>query len=195
MSTVTRELIRREAQGFARGNSLLSLSEQSTASRSVRATAEMLRQQGGPGTRVTVNAIEDAFTERVEQLMTSVGGSGVDGLYLSADELAAAASRDSTVTPILSMAYITAAGKGLDVDAVAAQRVGGGLDADSVFKTFTSTEEAMQFVDPQGRSVVWLVPVADGLLKKSFVAGRNDLWAQHFEVDRLDGEVSVTREH
>ena len=66
---------------------------------------------------------------------------------------------------------------------------------DQVFMTFATENEATSYADPQGRSVTWLVPEQDGLLAKKFVWGRNDLWAERFEIDRLNGAVTVLAEH
>lgn len=70
-----------------------------------------------------------------------------------------------------------------------------GFDPDTVFKTFKTELEAMNYRDPKGRQVAWLVRSTDELLKNTYVSGRNDLWALRFEVDKLSGALTVTHEH
>jgi hypothetical protein len=51
------------------------------------------------------------------------------------------------------------------------------------------------YQDPHGRSVTWLVRSSEGGDTSSFVWGRNDLWAERFDVDATSGAVTVTGEH
>ena len=63
------------------------------------------------------------------------------------------------------------------------------------FKTFATVAEAERYQDPDGNQVVWLVEVANTLLTKTFVSGRNDLWAQKFELDKVTGALAILAEH
>lgn len=92
-------------------------------------------------------------------------------------------------------AYEIASGHGLDVDAIATAHATNGMDPDTKFKTFATVEEAERYQDPDGNQVSWLVVTSDNLLSKSYVSGRNDLWAQRFEIDRITGAIAITAEH
>ncbi len=63
------------------------------------------------------------------------------------------------------------------------------------FKVFPTVQEAERYQDPEGFQVSWLVPVGSTLSSKTFVSGRNDLWAQKFEIDRVTGAVAILAEH
>lgn len=193
VTNVLSAIIRRDAQKAAGPNAVLSRAEQAKASPAVQAAADALRAAGGKNARVTVDAIEKEVSNAAAKLIGTVNTAGAT--WLSKTEATAAAQRDPKVgTPVLQ-AYEIASGGGLDVDAMATSRVWNGDDPEVKFKIFTTVEEAERYQDPDGFQVSWLVPVSSTLLSKTFVSGRNDLWAQKFEIDRITGAVAVLQEH
>lgn len=193
VSTVLRAIIRRDAQQAAGTNAVLSRTEQAKASPAVQAAADALRAAGGKNARVTVDAIEQEVSSAAARLIGTVNTAGTS--WLSKTEAAAAAQRDPKVGGPVLQAYEIASGGGLDVDGMAKARVYDGLDPEMKFKTFATVEEAERYQDPDGFQVTWLVPTGSTLLSKTFVSGRNDLWAQKFEIDRITGAVAILAEH
>lgn len=193
---LTARILRRDLTAAAGSNTLLSAAEEKKASPLIREAAQAIRTAKGPGARVTVDALEDTLRTRALTLIGAVNQShGPGAKALSKSEAEALTAKDALLGPTVLAAYKVVAGKGLDVDAIAAHRVGDGLDPDVVFKTFTNEHDAERYADPDGRHVAWLVPLGDDGLVKRFVSGRNDLWAQRFEIDRITGAITVTAEH
>ena len=64
-----------------------------------------------------------------------------------------------------------------------------------VTREFATEAEATRYQDPEGRSVYWLVRVAESASAVSYVAGINDLWAVRFDVARDACGITVTGEH
>lgn len=193
VTNVLSAIIRRDAQKAAGPNAVLSRAEQAKASPAVQAAADALRAAGGKNARVTVDAIEKEVSNAAAKLIGTVNTTGAT--WLSKTEATAAAQRDPKVGAPVLQAYEIASGGGLDVDAMATSRVWNGDDPEVKFKIFTTVEEAERYQDPDGFQVSWLVPVSSTLLSKTFVSGRNDLWAQKFEIDRITGAVAVLQEH
>ncbi len=193
VTNVLSAIIRRDAQKAAGPNAVLSRAEQAKASPAVQAAADALRAAGGKNARVTVDAIEKEVSNAAAKLIGTVNTTGAT--WLSKTEATAAAQRDPKVGAPVLQAYEIASGGGLDVDAMATSRVWNGDDPEVKFKIFTTVEEAERYQDPDGFQVAWLVPVSSTLLSKTFVSGRNDLWAQKFEIDRITGAVAVLQEH
>ena len=193
VSNVLRAIIRRDAQKAAGPNAVLSRAEQAKASPAVQAAADALRAAGGKNARVTVDAIETEVSNAAARLIGTVNTAGTS--WLSKTEATAAAQRDPKVGAPVLQAYEIASGGGLDVDAMATARVWDGQDPEMKFKTFATVAEAERYQDPDGFQVSWLVPVSSTLLSKTFVSGRNDLWAQKFEIDRITGAIAILAEH
>lgn len=193
VSTVLRAIIRRDAQQAAGPNAVLSRAEQAKASPAVQAAANAVRAAGGPNARVTVDAIEKQVSDAAQRLLGSVNTVGQ--AWLSKGEAGAALKADASLGKPVLQAYEIASGGGLDVDAMAAARVSTGLDPDMQFKIFATVAEAERYQDPDGNQVTWLVATEKTLLTRTFVSGRNDLWAQKFEIDRITGAVAILAEH
>jgi len=70
-----------------------------------------------------------------------------------------------------------------------------GMDSQTTFKLFTIEAEAERYQDPRGRRVRWRVRTSSDLLENTYVSGRNDLWNQRFEIDKLSGAITITGEH
>jgi hypothetical protein len=195
VSTVVRALVRREAQQVAGKNAVLSRAEEAKASAAVKAAAQAVRAAGGPRARVTVDALERAASDAAQKLIGTVNRPGSGGAFLSKAEATAAFKKDPAMGEPVLRAYQIASGHGVDVDAIATARAKGDPEPDTVFKTFATVEEAERYQDPNGNQVRWLVVTQDGLLSKSYVSGRNDLWAQRFDIDRVTGAIAITGEH
>lgn len=196
VSTVLRAIIRRDAQKAAGTNTVLSRAEQAKASPAVQAAADSLRAAGGKNARVTIDAIdaiENEASNAAARLIGTVNTAGTS--WLSKTEATAAAQRDPKLGAPVLQAYEIASGGGLDVDAMAQSRAWDGLDPEVKFKTFATVEEAERYQDPDGFQVSWVVATGSTLLNKTFVSGRNDLWAQKFEIDRITGAVAILAEH
>lgn len=196
VSTVLTERVRRDARAAAGSNRIVSAEEAKKGPRYLKEAYDELRAKG-PRTRVTTDALETHVTDRAKRLLGEVNqrsGSGAN--TLSKAEATAAMKRNATLGAKVYEAWEIASGRGLDLDALAEQHVTGGqLDPDVVFKRFATEAEAMQYQDPDGRQVMWLVRRDQGLLSSSYTSGRNDLWAQRFDLDKLTGAVTVTGEH
>ena len=196
VSTVMTHQIRRDLAAAAGQNNVLSRAEQTKASPAIQDAADAIRRAGGPGTRVFTDAVERNLQDQALKLIGAVNqSSGSGAAHLSRTEAQAASRQGGRVGELVLRAYEVASGQGPDVDTVAKSRVTAGMDVDTVFKTFATEAEATAYQDPAGQHVVWLVAVEDTLLKKTFVSGRNDLWSQRFEVDRLTSVVTVLAEH
>ncbi|MFZ5438591.1 MAG: hypothetical protein ACOZQL_01215 [Myxococcota bacterium] len=196
VSNVLRALVRREAVKAAGSNRVLSKTEEAKASPLLQAAAKAVRAAGGPNARVTVDELEQQVSQVAARLIGSVNQpTGAGAPYLTRAEASAAMQRDPLFGEPVLQAWEVAAGQGLDTDAIAKQRVATGLDSDTRFKKFATVAEAERYQDPHGRHTVWVVEVASSLLSRTYVSGRDDLWAQKFEVDRITGAVSVLAEH
>jgi hypothetical protein len=155
-----------------------------------------VRAAGGPNTRVTIDELEQQVSQVAAKLIGSVNQpNGAGAPWVTKAEATAAMQRDPIFGQPVLQAWEVASGQGIDVDAIAKQRAAGGLDRDTRFKKFATVEEAERYQDPNGHQVAWLVEVASSTLSKTFVSGRNDLWAQKFEIDRVTGAVAVLAEH
>lgn len=197
VSTVLSALIRRDATKAAGSNAVLSRAEEAKASPAVQAAAQAVRAAKGKNARVTVDAIEAAVSTAAQKLIGEVNKPGSGAAYLSKVEAAAVAQRDPKLGAPVLQAYEIASGHGIDVDGIATKRVRDQIsgDPDMRFKTFASVAEAERYQDPDGNQVVWLVEVENTLLTKTFVSGRNDLWAQKFELDKVTGALAILAEH
>ncbi len=184
------QLLAAEARASAGSNTLLSKDEQTKASPHVQAAATALRT---PGSRVTVDALEARLASDAAALIGSVNQSSGSGRpWVSQAEARAAATQDPSLGGAVLKAWAITSGRAADVDAIAEAKVSAMVsDGDSVFKQFSSEMTAMNHHDPKGRQTVWLVKTDE----TSFVWGRNDLWAQRFDVDATTGAITVTHEH
>lgn len=193
VSTLLQAQLRRELATAAGPNKILSKAEEANASPLVKEAAEALREKGK---RLTTDALEKDLTARAKKLIGSVNQpAGAGAALLSHDEARAASRKGGHLGAALLRAYEVAAGNGPDVDAIATARASAGLDDESVFKTFPSETAAYAYADPEGRHVRWLVPESETVLSRTFLAGRNDLWSERFEVDRLTGAITILAEH
>lgn len=195
VSTLVRALVRRDAQQVAGSNAVLSRAEEAKATPAVRAVAQAVRAAAGPRARVTLDALERAASDQAAKLIGEVNRAGPGAGFLSKAEATAAFKKDPIFGAPLLKAYEIASGSGVNVDAIATARAKGAPDPDTVFKAFTTVAEAERYQDPNGNQVRWLVLTQEGLLSKSYVWGRNDLWAERFDIDRATGAVTVTGEH
>lgn len=197
VSTVLSAMIRRDAAKAAGSNAVLSRAEEAKASPAVQAAAAAVRAAKGKHARVTVDAIEAAVSTAAQKLIGEVNKPGSGAPYLSKAEALTVAQRDPKLGAPVLQAWEIASGHGIDVDAIATERVKAqiGNDPDMRFKTFATVAEGERYQDPDGNQVSWLVEVGSTLLTKTFVSGRNDLWAQKFEIDRVTGAVAVLAEH
>lgn len=196
VSTVLRAIVRREASQAAGSNTVLSKAEEAKASPLLQAAAKAVRAAQGANARVTVDELEAQVSTVAAKLIGSVNQPrGAGAPWVTKAEATAAMKADPIFGKQVLQAWEIAAGQGLDVDAMAKQRVTAGLDSDTRFKTFSSVQEAERYQDPNGNQVAWLVEVASTTLSKTYVSGRNDLWAQRFEIDKLTGAVAVLAEH
>lgn len=189
------KLLAGDAQASAGSNTLLSRDEQAKAPAHVQAAATALR--GTPGARVTVDALEARLAEDARSLIAGVNQSSGSGrTWVSQAEVRAAEAADPALGGRVLKAWAITTGRAADVDAVAIEKVSSMVsDADSVFKQFSSEMTAMSFQDPKGRQTVWLVKTGEDAGKSSYVLGRNDLWAERFDVDATSGAITTTGEH
>lgn len=196
ISTVLTERVKRDLAAAAGSNGILSKAEQAKAPDYVKKAADELRQ-ANPNARVTVSSMETVISKKALDLIGEVNQpSGNGKKTLTQAEADAAARRDASLGYAVLEAFQVVSGKGgLNEDDIAKKHVNTGFDPDTVFKTFKTEHEAMNYRDPKGRQVAWLVRSTDELLKNTYVSGRNDLWAQRFEVDKLSGALTVTHEH
>jgi hypothetical protein len=195
VSAVLTERVRRDLKAAAGANGVLSKAEQASAPAYVKTIADEFRK-ANPKARVTVGSMETLITKKALNLIGEVNqprGSGAASLTQA--EAKAVAKRDATLGYTVLEAWQVVAGKGLDVDDVAKKLVRDGMDSETTFKMFTTEAEAERYQDPKGRQVRWLVRTGSDLLKNTYVSGRNDLWNQRFEIDKLSGAVTITGEH
>lgn len=196
VSTVLRAIVRREATQAAGTNTILSRAEEAKASPLLQAAAEAVRAAQGPNARVTVDELEAQVSTVASKLIGNVNQpNGAGAPWLTRAEATAAMQADPLYGQQVLQAWEIAADQGLDVDDLARQRVKGGLDPDVHFKTFATVEEAERYQDPHGHQIAWLVKVGDSMLSRTYVSGRNDLWAQRFEIDKVTGAIAVLQEH
>jgi len=189
VSTVVKRLVERDFAAAAKSNGVLSKVEQKTARAYVRAAADEVRRQK-PGTLVKLDAMEAAVAPRTEALMRQLNqASGPGAQTLSQTEAKAAFKNDPVYGELILEAYEIASGNGFDVEALAVQYASNGLDPGETLQRFATLAEAERSSGP------WLVRHEDGLLKNTYFVGKNDLWSQKFEVDRLTGAIAVTAEH
>lgn len=194
VSTVLKALVKRDLAAAAGTNGVLSRAEQAKAPKYLSDAANVLRAQK-PNARITVDAMEAFVATRANQLIGEVNqprGSGA--ATLSKTEAAAALAREPSLGFAVMEAYQIASGSGVSVDTIAQSRASQ-VDDDTTFKKFATEAEAVNYRDPDGKQVSWLVRTGDSLLSSSYVSGRNDLWAQRFDVDKRTGAVTVTHEH
>lgn len=196
ISAVLTERVKRDLKAAAGPNGILSKAEQAKAPAYLKQAADAFRA-ANPKARVTVTAMETAIAKKALDLIGEVNQpSGNGKKTLTQAEAKAAAKRDASLGYAVLEAFEVVSGKGgLKEDELARQHVNPGLDPETIFKTFKTEQEAMAYQDPKGRQVAWLVRSTDELLKNTYVSGRNDLWAQRFEVDKLSGAITVTHEH
>lgn len=196
VSNVLRAIVRREAAHAAGSNTVLSREEEAKASPLLQAAAKAVRAAQGPNARVTVDELEAQVSTVAARLIGSVNQpSGAGAPWVTKTEASAAMQADPIFGKQVLQAWEIAAGQGLDVDAIAKQRVKAGLDSDMRFKTFATVEEGERYQDPHGHQVAWLVEVSSTMLSKTYVSGRNDLWAQKFEIDKVTGAIAILAEH
>jgi hypothetical protein len=190
VSTVLSAILKRDHAAAAGRNGVLSRAEDVNAPKYLRAAADQVRALR-PRARVTVDAVEPELLSRARALIAQVNRTGAE--TLSKAEATAAFKRDPIFGEAVLHAYEVASGNGLDVDSLAQTHVT--WNRDLPLKVFRTEAEAMAHQEPDGAEFAWLVRLEDGLLKNRYVSGRNDLWAQRFEIDRLTGVVTVTAEH
>lgn len=197
VQTAVQPLLRQDVTAAAGNNTLLSRAEQAAAPAHVQAAAEQVRTAGGPGARVTVDAVEQVLGQQARALIASVNQpTGSGAAFLSLAEAQAAAARNPPLGAQVLRARELVLGKAVDVDGIAAARVRAQLAGnDGIFKTFATLQEAEGFRGPVDTTVFWLVVEGESSTTKSFVQGRNDLWAERFDVSKVDGSVVVTAEH
>ncbi|MBL8954377.1 MAG: hypothetical protein JNK82_26605 [Myxococcaceae bacterium] len=191
VSTVAKALIERDFKAAAKSNGVLSKVEQKEARAYVRAAADEVRKQQ-PGKHVQLDELAAQVAPRTQALMSEFNQpAGAGANLLSKAEANAAFKKDPVYGELVLEAYEIASGNGLDVDALALAKVERslGLDPGEQITVYPTLHEA------ERSSGGWLVRLDDGLLKNKYVYGKNDLWHAEFDVDRLTGEISVTREH
>lgn len=193
LSTVVQARVQRDLKAAAGTNGVLSKAEQKKAPEYLQRAADEFRQ-ANPGKRVSVGALETLVTKQAKDLIGAVNQpKGAGSTVVSQAEAKEAARRDATLGFAVLEAYRVVSGQG--VEAIVKQHVAPTLDEDSVYRTFKTENEAMNAHDANGRHIVWSVRTEEGLLKDTYVSGKNDLWAQRFEVDKLSGAITITGEH
>jgi hypothetical protein len=178
----------------AAGNQLLSIPEQRNAPPHVQAAAQTLRDAGSA--RVTVAALATQLEADAMELVRQVNQpTGQGHATLSFAEAKVAQQRNPQLGLRLLQAYQIEAGKGPNTDSIANAHAAAFADPGTEVKLFATVQEAEAHRDPNGASYVWLVKESASVLSHSYVWGRNDLWAQRFDVDRADGSLTITGEH
>jgi hypothetical protein len=191
LSPVLHALAQRDVAAVA-GNHLLSKAEQATAAPDIQAAAQALRDEGAK--RVTTTAFTDKMVAQSMTLISTINqGGGPGKAQLSRAEVGAAVATQSPLATRIQQAHLFASDPAI-VDAAAFAQLPM-IDATSTFKAFATEAEAERATDPQGRSLVWLVKTADNANTASYVWGRNDLWAQRFDISKTDNTVTITGEH
>lgn len=194
VSTVLKALVKRDLEAAAGANGVLSRAEQANVPKYLSDAANELRA-AKPNARITVDAMEAFVATRATQLIGAVNQtSGSGAATLSKAEATAAAKREPNLGFAVMEAYQIVSGTGVSVDGIAEKRASQ-VDDETVFRKFATQAEAERAQDPDGKHVSWLVKTSDGLLSASYVSGKNDLWAQRFDVDKRTGAVTVTHEH
>jgi hypothetical protein len=190
-------LLRADSEAAANGNGLVSRAEQTAAPAHVQQAAELVRAQGGPGTRVTVDALDTALGQQAQALLAQVNqGSGSGAPFLSLAEAEKAAALNPALGGRVMKARDIVLNKGVDTDGIARALVRAQLAGnDGIFKTFATLTEAENFRGPADKSVFWLVVTGETPATKSYVQGRNDLWSERFDISKSDGTVTVTAQH
>jgi hypothetical protein len=197
VTTQLATLLRDDVEAVANGNTLISQAEQASAPGHVRAAAETIRSQGGPGARVAVDAVERLLNSQAQALIGAVNqptGSGTP--FLSLAEAEAAAAQHPALGARVMKARDIVLSRGADTDSVARGVVRAAMAGSTgIFKTFASESDAANFRGPPNRSVYWLVATSETATSKSCTHGRNDLWAERFDVSKTTGAVTVTAQH
>lgn len=189
-------LLKRDAERSAEGNELLSKAEQAKAPAHVQKAAAEVRDDGGPGTRVETDALGAMLAAHAKKLIAKVNQKeGVGRDFVSRAEAKAAKKADPALGARVMKAYEITSGHVADVDGLAESYARGFADPTHLFRNFSSELLALNYQDPHGRSVTWLVKTSEEADKATFVWGRNDLWAQRFDVDLKSGALVVTGEH
>ncbi|GEM_PF-1625580 len=196
VSNVLRAMVRREAEQAAGSNKVLSRTEQAKVSPALKAAAEAVRAKGGPNARVTIDALEKQVSEDALRLIGTVNKPGPGGALLSKAEATAAFKSDPAMGKPVLQAYEIASGHGIDTDSIIRERVTRDMDpAESSFKVFASLTEAENYRNPDDLHTSWYVVTQDSLLSRSYTVGRDDLWSQKLEVDKVTGAIAVLGEH
>lgn len=196
VETTAATLLARDADRAAEGNELLSKVEQSKAPAHVQRAATEVRDDGGVGARVGTDALSAMLKAHAKKLIAKVNQKdGVGRDFVSRAEAKAAKKADPALGGQIMKAYEISSGHVADVDGLAESYARGFADPTHLFRHFSSELIALNYQDPHGRSVTWLVKTSEEADKASFVWGRNDLWAQRFDVDLKSGALVVTGEH
>ncbi|MFO0727987.1 MAG: hypothetical protein U1E65_29675 [Myxococcota bacterium] len=188
LNAVLDRILASEARLASGGNDQLSKAEQAAAAPHIAKAAADIRVSGST---VKTDALSKHLAELGRALTASVNQpSGVGRSIFSKAELKAAKAQDPILGARVEKAYAITSGAIADVDGIAEAHVRGFL-SEGIFAQFTSEQLAENYKDPHARSVTWLVKKDD----HSFSWGRNDLWAQQFDVDPQTGAITVTGEH
>lgn len=188
-------LLAADVQRASGPNGQLSRVEQAQAPAHVAAAAAELRASAAPGARIKDDALSAHLSSQARAVVDANNqSSGVGRAFFSRAE-ARAASADPRLGAHVQKAWAIAAGQRADVDGIAEARMRAASSEGDVVRVFGSETAAMAHHDPHGRSVTWLVRSSESSDKSSFVWGRNDLWAERFDVDATSGAVTVTGEH
>lgn len=188
-------LLSADVQRASGPNGQLSRAEQAQAPAHVAAAAAELRAAAAPGARIKDDALSAHLSGQARAVVDANNqSSGVGRAFFSRAE-ARAASADPRLGTHVQKAWAIAAGQRAHVDGIAEARARAAVSEGGLFKLFGSEAAALSYQDPHGRSVTWLVRSSEASDRSSFVWGRNDLWAERFEVDATSGAVTVTGEH
>jgi hypothetical protein len=104
--------VQAETRAAAGGNSLISKDEQKTLAPELQRAADEVRAAGGPGTRVTAEAVEGAFQQRFTSAIDAVNQSSGSGrAWLSKAEIDALKQRDPAVGERAQKAWDILAGR------------------------------------------------------------------------------------
>lgn len=130
------------------------------------------------------------------KLIGAVNEPGLGGGLLSKAEATAAFKHDPAMGKPVLQAYEIASGHGIDLDGIIKSRVTRDLDpSETSFKVFASETEAENYRNPDSLHTVWYVKTGDSLLSSTYTVGRDDLWSQKLEVDKVTGAIAVRHEH
>lgn len=194
---MTSRILSRETRAAADENGLLSKAEQAAAPSHVQEAAVVVRGAGGSGARVTVAALDAHLAGQVKTLLGGVNQSaGVGRSYASKAEVKAAHAENPELGARVMKAYEIVTGKRVDADGLAEEHVRAmARDSETTFRLFPTLEAAENYRDPRGRQLTWLVKTGENADRSSYIWGRNDLWAQKFDIDHNSGDRTVTGEH